>query len=310
MKSKVVIISLLVVLCAACGSKQSEGLNEAHSVKAKAKMFIADVADMKQENVAQSSMEAGGSSVSARPEMDEAVAVKPDAMNPVTVNKKLIKDGNMRIETKDIQASKQRMDGLLKQYNGYYESENLDNNDFETSYNLKIRIPAQSFEALIGALENGEDEVKSKYIQARDVTEEYIDVESRLNNERAYLERYKALLAKASTVKDILAIEESIRTIQEEIESREGRLKYLNDQIAFSTLDVQLVKKHPYKFTSKQKAPFWERMKKSLSNGWSFTIGLALALVSLWPVWLIGAAVIVVVKQSRKRRKEKQVDGD
>jgi len=36
MKSKVVIISLLVVLCAACGSKQSEGLNEAHSVKAKA----------------------------------------------------------------------------------------------------------------------------------------------------------------------------------------------------------------------------------------------------------------------------------
>jgi hypothetical protein len=45
---------------------------------------------------------------------------------------------------------------------------------------------ALSFEALIGALENGEDEVKSKYIQARDVTEEYIDVESRLNNERAY----------------------------------------------------------------------------------------------------------------------------
>jgi len=47
-----------------------------------------------------------------------------------------------------------------------------------------------------------------------------------------------------------------------------------------------------------------------LSNGWSFTIGLALALVSLWPLWLIGVGVIVVVKQSRKRRKEKQVDGD
>lgn len=306
MKTKGLIVTLLVLVCSACGSKAKHEMANVSSVSHGA-MKMETVAD---ESMARSSSEAGGSSVSAKPEMDEAVAVKPDAMNPVTVNKKLIKDGNMRIETKDLQASKQRMDGLLKQYNGYYESENLDNNDVETSYYLKIRLPALSFEALIGALENGEDEVKSKYIQARDVTEEYIDVESRLNNERAYLERYKALLAKASTVKDILAIEESIRAIQEEIESREGRLKYLNDQIAFSTLDVQLFKKHPYKFTSKQKAPFWERLKKSLSNGWSFTVGLALALVSLWPLWLIGVAVIVVVKQSRKRRKEKQVDGD
>jgi len=241
MKTKGLIVCLLVLVCSACGSKSMEGIK---------KYTVAEV--VADESMEQSSTEAGMSSVAFK-----TGAVKPDA-----INKKLIKDGNMRIETKDLQASKQRMDGLLKQYNGYYESENLDNNDVETSYNLKIRLPALSFEALIGALENGEDEVKSKYIQARDVTEEYIDVESRLNNERAYLERYKALLAKASTVKDILAIEESIRTIQEEIESREGWLKYLNDQIAFSTLDVQLLKKHPYKFTSKQKAPFWERLKK------------------------------------------------
>jgi len=289
MKTKSLIVCLLVLVCSAC-SKSTEGRDD---------YVVLEATDEVSEPTSLS--DAGGASVALKSETAQSNVVKPDA-----INKKLIKDGNMRIETKDLQASKQRMDGLLKQYGGYYESENLDNNDFETSYNLKIRIPAQSFEALIGALEKGEDEVKSKYIQARDVTEEYIDVESRLNNERAYLERYKALLAKASTVKDILAIEESIRTIQEEIESREGRLKYLNDQIAFSTLDVQLFKKNPYKFTSKQKGPFWERMKKSLSNGWSFTIGLALALVSLWPVWLIGAAVIVVVKRIRKKRKVKQ----
>lgn len=292
MKTNGLFICLLVLVCSACGSKSTEGIK---------KYTVAEV--VADESMARSSSQAGGASVLAKPEMDEAVAVKPDVMNPVTVSKKLIKDGNMRIETKDLQASKQRMDGLLKQYNGYYESENLDNNDVETSYYLKIRLPALSFEALIGALENGEDEVKSKYVQTRDVTEEYIDVVARLKNERAYMARYQALLAKASTVKDILSIEESIRKLQEEIESREGRLKYLNDQIAFSTLDIQLYKDKPYKYASKQKDPFGERVKQALSNGWSFIVGLALLLIAMWPLWLIGAGVVVVVRRVRKKRK-------
>jgi hypothetical protein len=290
MKIKLLIISVLVVLCAACGSKQSEGLTEAHSVSAKAEMSMADGAEMRQENGAQPSREAGGSSV----------AVIPDA-----VNKKLIKDGNMRIKTNDIEASKKQLDGLLKEFQGYFESENLENDDQSTRYNLRVRLPAQRFEGFIVALETGDDEVESKYVQTRDVTEEYIDVVTRLKNERAYMVRYQALLAKASTVKDILSIEESIRKLQEEIESREGRLKYLNDQIAFSTLNIELYKEKPYKYASRQKDPFGERVKKSLSNGWSFIVGLALLLVAMWPLWLIGAGVVVLVRRVRKRQKEK-----
>lgn len=290
MKIKLLIISVLVVLCAACGSKQSEGLTEAHSVSAKAEMSMADGAEMRQENGAQPSREAGGSSV----------AVIPDA-----VNKKLIKDGNMRIKTNDIEASKKQLDGLLKEFQGYFESENLENDDQSTRYNLRVRLPAQRFEGFIVALETGDDEVESKYVQTRDVTEEYIDVVTRLKNERAYMVRYQALLAKASTVKDILSIEESIRKLQEEIESREGRLKYLNDQIAFSTLNIELYKEKPYMYASRQKDPFGERVKQSLSNGWSFIVGLALLLVAMWPLWLIGAGVVVLVRRVKKRQKEK-----
>ena len=290
MKTKLLIISVLVVLCAACGSKQSEGMTEAYTVSTKADMSMADGVEMKQENVAQPSREAGGSSV----------AVIPDA-----VNKKLIKDGNMRIKTNDIEASKKQLDGLLKEFQGYFESENLENDDQSTRYNLRVRLPAQRFEGFIVALETGDDEVESKYVQTRDVTEEYIDVVTRLKNERAYMVRYQALLAKASTVKDILSIEESIRKLQEEIESREGRLKYLNDQIAFSTLNIELYKEKPYKYASRQKDPFGERVKQSLSNGWSFIVGLALLLVAMWPLWLIGAGVVVLVRRVRKRQKEK-----
>ena len=226
-------------------------------------------------------------------------------MIPDAVNKKLIKDGNMRIKTNDIEASKKQLDGLLKEFQGYFESENLENDDQSTRYNLRVRLPAQRFEGFIVALETGDDEVESKYVQTRDVTEEYIDVVTRLKNERAYMVRYQALLAKASTVKDILSIEESIRKLQEEIESREGRLKYLNDQIAFSTLNIELYKEKPYKYASRQKDPFGERVKQSLSNGWSFIVGLALLLVAMWPLWLIGAGVVVLVRRVRKRQKEK-----
>jgi hypothetical protein len=120
--------------------------------------------------------------------------------------KKIIKDGSVSLKSNDIQRSKKDIDDLIKELNAYYEREDLQNNDQTITYDLRIRVPANKFEQLISSIENGKDEVIGKNIQARDVTEEYIDIETRLANKREYLARYKQLLSKALTVKDILAV--------------------------------------------------------------------------------------------------------
>lgn len=221
-------------------------------------------------------------------------------------NKKIIKDGDISIKTNDINASKKGIDNLLKKLNAYYESEKLQNDDQTISYFLKIRVPSDNFEKLIISIENGKDEILSKSIQAKDVTEEYIDIESRLTNKREYLKRYKELLSKALTVKDIIAIEENIRILQEEIESKEGRLKYLNDQVLFSTLDINLYKEKEFVYKPQPQDKFSERVKKSLSNGWKSVVEFVLWTITIWPYIILLLIAFFVIKRIIKKRKSKQ----
>jgi hypothetical protein len=219
--------------------------------------------------------------------------------------KKIIKDGSISIKATDIHVSKKSINDMLKNFSAYYEKEDLQNDDQRISHNLKIRVPAANFEKLIEALENGKDEITGKSIQARDVTEEYVDIETRLVNKREYLKRYRELIAKATTVKDILAIEENIRTLQEEIESKEGRLKYLQDQFSYSTLEIYLFKDKEFVYKPQQQDKFAERVKKSLSNGWTSTVDLVLWTINIWPFIIILLIALGGIKRMRKNRSAK-----
>jgi len=242
---------------------------------------------------------ADGGSYNRSEQNDDFEVTKPTS----GVKKKIIKDGTMSIKSKKITESKSVLDKIIKDNNAYYETEDLTNTERVITYILKIRIPAENFEKFIAELEKGKDEIESKSINAKDVTEEFLDIEARLNNKKAYLERYKNLLNKANTVKDILEIEENIRNLQEEIESKEGRLKYLNDQVAFSTLFINLFENKDFVYKSEERDSFFQRIKKSLSIGWSSVIDFIIGFISLWPFWLVLIVAIIVFRKIRKKRK-------
>lgn len=224
--------------------------------------------------------------------------------NPI-IKQKLIKDGTLSVKSDQINDSKAFFDLLVKTNNAYYESERFENNDQNASFNLKIRIPSASFEAFISGIDHGKDEITQKQINTRDITEEFIDLETRLENKQLYLKRYREILSKASAVKDIMTIEENIRSLQEELESTEGRLKYLADQVNFSTIDVYLFSPKPYIHKPNEEIRFSEKLKTALSNGWSMMVGILLGLVNLWP-WLIILVVITIIIRSRKNRGKKK----
>ncbi|MBN2350674.1 MAG: DUF4349 domain-containing protein [Bacteroidales bacterium] len=220
--------------------------------------------------------------------------------------KKIIKDGRLGIEVNEIEKTKSGIDTLVRNNGGYYASENFSNTDYESSYDLKIRIPADNFEKLIAGIESGDGKIIYKEIDARDVTEEFIDMETRLLNKRNYLKRYNDLLHQAKTVKDILEIEEKTRVIEEEIESTEGRLKYLSDLVSFSTLDLMITKKKNFKFNPLKRDKFTERLKQSLSKGWFGFVDFFLFLIKIWPLWIILAILIPLWKKLKIKKKKKQ----
>lgn len=292
------IFTVLTVFCS-CTSKQEQSLGQGSDVEVSAMVeapaFTKDV-------------KFTPPTIKADEEISESDNSKNELINSKpTVNKsKIIKDGNISVQTNDINTSKKSIDALLNTLKAYYESEDLQNNDQTISYDLKVRVPSESFEKLITSIENGKDEIKSKSIQARDVTEEYMDIETRLTNKREYLLRYKVLLIKATTVKDILAIEENMRKLQEEIESKEGRLKYLNDQVSFSTLYINLYKTKEFIYKPEPQDKFLERVKKSVSNGWASVVNFVLWIITVWPYIILIWGAFFVFRRIVKKRKNSQ----
>ena len=216
--------------------------------------------------------------------------------------KKIIKNGTLSLEVNNLEKAKKRVDSLVQQMNGYYGSETYHNWSNKTDYSLQIRVPADYFERLVVNLEAGVGKVTDKNLKALDVTEQYTDIEIRLTNKRNYLIRYQELVRQAKTVKEVLDIEERIRDLEEEIESAQGRLRYLSDQISYSTLTLTISMPTDYKFEMNKQPKFVERFKRSIVSGWQGFVGLILALLYLWPLWIVFGITLSVLLWRRKRK--------
>lgn len=213
------------------------------------------------------------------------------------IKKKIIKDGRLGLRVSELENTKLRIDTLIKNHGGYYANERFNNSDWESSYNLKIRIPCANFEKFISDIETGDGEILYKEIDARDVTDQFIDLETRLENKQNYLKRYNDLLKKANSVKEILEIEEKIRVLEEEIESTTGRLKYLSDLVDYSTLDLTVSKQKDFKYNPVKRDKFLERLKQSLSKGWFGFVDFLLFIIKIWPFWIIATLIFYFWKK-------------
>lgn len=106
---------------------------------------------------------------------------------------------------------------------------------------IVIRVPRERFREALAQVEALGD-VVHRDVKAVDVTDEFVDTESRLKNARVMRDRLHALLAKAA-VKEAIEIEKELGRVTEQIEVLEGKLKSLSDRIAFSTITVRYAAK-------------------------------------------------------------------
>ena len=109
---------------------------------------------------------------------------------------------------------------------------------------VAVRVPAASFQGLVDKLPTY-GRVTSQNVSAQDVTKQFLDTTIRLENAEASRKRLLELLKQATKMEDILAIEREVRRLSEEIEAMKGELRFLSDQIAFSTITVQFQSNAP-----------------------------------------------------------------
>ena len=170
------------------------------------------------------------------------VAEEPTSTNTVVkdTSKKIIKEGDISFEARDIAATRKQLINTLNRLGGYLDEDNetLNNDDNRKEYVLKARIPAKNFDVFLDSVSTGAVKIDSKHISISDVTSQYIDMTTRLRNQKILEATYINLLKRASKMSDVLEVEDKLTDTRTEIESEQGQLNYLNKQIAYSSLDI------------------------------------------------------------------------
>jgi hypothetical protein len=213
--------------------------------------------------------------------------------------RKIIKSGTITFKTEDVNKTKFVIVQTVQELNGYIESDNAYVNDDKFTHNLTIRVPAEKFDLLLTQISETIDNLENKNIGLSDVTEEYIDVEARINVKKELQNRYIALLKQTIKVDEILNIEKEIGALQEEIESVEGRMKYLKDKVAFSELTVN------YYQNLSAKINFFSNFGDGVKKGWGFFLWFLIGVSRLWVFILLAIITIYLVRVLKKRRKRK-----
>lgn len=154
---------------------------------------------------------------------------------PANVERKLRKNGSIQVVVTDLEEGTKAVESWTKQFNGYIS------NSYSSEYYVSyiVRIPSASFDAAMDTF-GTIGKIKSKNITADDVTEQYYDLMTRLETKKVLREKYNQYLKKAENVKEMLEIERQLNNVISEIESMEGKMRLLTNQIDYSTISVTI----------------------------------------------------------------------
>lgn len=219
-----------------------------------------------------------------------------------TVEAKIIKNANLRFETSDLNQSFADIQKALVKYKASLQNDVSGKSSNSVYRDLVIRIPNSAFDAFINEISQGVSHFDRKEISSEDVTEQYIDLESRINTKKTLEKRYLELLNKATKVSEIIEIEKGLATVREEIEVVEGKLKYLQSRVAMSTISIEMYTENASESgaTVSYGAKMWNSFKEGFFGISTFFLGL----LQVWPFILI---FVLLLMYLRKRYKKKSV---
>ncbi|SEM72081.1 protein of unknown function [Paenisporosarcina quisquiliarum] len=221
----------------------------------------------------------------------------------------IIHQARISTNVKDLEKAQHNMEQKVKKYDGYIVESNVYLESDETSSGkMVVRIPEKHFETFLSEAEAEASKVLEKNVTGQDVTEQYVDLSSRVKSKRAVEERLLAFMKDAQKTEDLLKISTDLAKIQEEIEVLVGKINYLENQTSLSTIELTMHEKRVIIPEIENKdLNTWEKTKKqfitSTNSLLSVGSGIIVFVIGNLPVLVLLGVIIVVVVWIIKRRK-------
>lgn len=229
---------------------------------------------------------------------------------PLLKDRMIVRNGTMNIEIENYSESEKKVTEAVQRANGYISNTTSSVNvSGKKQGTIEARVPAEKYEAFVSDI-SSIGKVMSQNITGNDVTEEYIDLEARQKTQRELEKRLLELLSeRTAKLVDVVEVEEKLSEVRENIESTEGRMRFLKSQSSYSTLSVSLFEPALLQ-TSSGGGFFYEiesGFKKGIEGFTDVLSWLIAFVIAFSPVLIFIGIVIFFVKRflrNRKVRKE------
>lgn len=163
------------------------------------------------------------------------------------------------------------------------------------SGSVEVKVPAERYEAMLGEI-TGLGDVRDMQETSEDVTEEYVDLEARLENKQRLEKRILELLeAGTGTIDDILHVEKELSGVREDIERIEGRLRYLDSRTRMSTITVNLYEKGARYGGEPTAGDVFHEIVDKTGIVFMGSLGILITFVVAVTPWIAAAVLIVLV---------------
>ncbi len=259
--SLLILFVLLATLLAACGSAatpapkhEMAAATAAPATQAPAMEMPASDRSLAQQNAPEAKSAEGAQSGGALPPISTAVAYEiANAEGDLTVieraNRMIVKNADIKLTVKDTDVAINRATQVIGDAGGYIISSRVWYQDYYGN-NLKyaaitIGIPVSEFENVLIRLRGLAIKVVDETAAGNDVTDQYVDLQSQLTNLEATRDRIQEFLKDAKTVDEALRINQELANIEAQIEQIKGKMNYLNDRSAYSTITLNFEPEFP-----------------------------------------------------------------
>ena len=246
-----------------------------------------------------------------------------DADKIAESERKLIKNGNFTIETLEYEKTIDAIEDLITYVGGYVQSSNVTGTGaIASGYNqmrratYTVRLPANDFDSFEDGLAACGGSILSRNVYVDEVTDYYYDTAAHLSSLQVQEDQLTELMKKAEKLEVIIQLQSELANVRYQIESLQGTLRRLDNQVAYSTVTITI--KEVYESTVIQAPPktLGQRISYTFNQTWDdivdgaedfvvFFVGNILLLV-FWGA-VIAVAVILAVRRIKRRKAKKTV---
>ncbi|MBG6102240.1 hypothetical protein IW249_002654 [Micromonospora vinacea] len=216
----------------------------------------------------------------------------------------IIYTGTMRVQVDDVDSAAREATAVVTRAGGFVGGDQRRSADDDDAVaELELRVPAAKFTDVVEEMAKlGRQQ--SREIDTQDVTEETVDLDARIASQRARVESARRLLARASSITDLVSLENELGRREADLASLEAKKRRLADLTALSTITVSLAGPRAKATEEKAETGFLV----GLRGGWkAFVVSMTVLLTVLGALlpWLValGVPLAVLLVVLRRRRK-------